>query len=1062
MRGYLRRICTSFPILLLLVGLAASTGHFAVVGVARQDPLSSDVYAFRVNLSDIGVVPTYVVAIDSSRFLVVGSKAGSNVVAVVKVVDPYSDVVVEDIYPLTGPPMSIATDGYPTSRVAIGTSKGEILLLNIERGRVTRHVYSVLGADFYVNNLFLAKSSGGGVKVIALVSEGAPRTYPCLSCHVYVLDEEGRGLLRIGPRVGNATTTCPGLEGVEVQHVTPLKIHEASGYYWDASNVLLTYIPPLTKLVFNVTYLDLNTSMVRPLRDVLVEARLTYLEIGLIVVYGVNTDASGVARVPVPRERGYTLLVDLLIRDVNGNVVWQYNYTHHPWDPWPEEVLLPPAVLTTTLLDTRPATRVYATPPFLRTAVSLLDLSNAPSSCTRRAEAKFTITPSARDLAYLRGFTSYGDKLTYVDPDSGYLEIATTTTTEGELRVLSLTRDYVGYGAGIVSASTYSGGDYVIVGLSDGRIRVYEPLGGGYRLIYIYNMGSRLLNLVTTPYIEGYVYTAISTMGVQVFRIDPFNLPIFRNLTYLNLAAPEYVHGDVAGDLTTIVLAGSNNLIVVRNVDVAVRNRFVLTLEDVIGRDVELVIKAPGGENLTGSLLVFEYPGGSTTKTLHGDVVVLNNILPRVTYRLSIRPVYDYIYPCRVTFTIGGNFKLVILGVENASYTVEQAPYRVVLNLSYVMYNITLRVVDALSGPTLVAPIDILVDGAPVVTKSVDGLHQFRLLYGRHTLTIKPSTGYEGAYYEYSLDMLTNRDQEIRVELQRVEHVINITVIDEFGALISPVNASLTGPLDALSQRVELFTIEPPPRSITTRLPYGEYVLTLKPLNESIYKPLTMRLEVTRSQSIIATLQRVRYNVTVRFASTMPVICRFNVYANNTLVASSVGAEGAIIQLPYGVFTLNATPVKEDEYKCLASKPITTRVEGDVNITIPVDRRTYRLKIVALEGETPVGNVEIRAYSVETGALVSTSITGDDGSASMELPFGIYRVMLVHPRYVKTELITAVDSDRSVTVYLNPTIWTLLSRFTPVIATLIGILVLILVIRKVRSIITKRISGETF
>ncbi|MEM1720487.1 MAG: hypothetical protein QW496_06570, partial [Desulfurococcaceae archaeon] len=163
------------------------------------------VYGFKVDLVNLGIVPKYVSIVDESRVAVIGLIGEVYGVAVLRMVSPHVDPLIEDLYPLTGIPTYVAKDGYPVTRIAIGTDKGEVLLFKVDRGRITKHLYLVLGADFYVDKLYLAKDPAGNVKIVALTVEGGSRGYPCLNCYVYVLDEEAQGILRIGPKVGKAT-----------------------------------------------------------------------------------------------------------------------------------------------------------------------------------------------------------------------------------------------------------------------------------------------------------------------------------------------------------------------------------------------------------------------------------------------------------------------------------------------------------------------------------------------------------------------------------------------------------------------------------------------------------------------------------------------------------------------------------------------------------------------------------------------------------------------------------------------------------------------------------------
>jgi len=115
------------------------------------------VYAYREDLGQLGIQPWQVRVLDHNRILLIGSVGGVYGVAVLNIEKP--GLQIEDIYPLTGAPIQVAINGYPLSRIAVGTDKGEILLLDIHRGRITKYVYIVLGADFTITKMFLARTT---------------------------------------------------------------------------------------------------------------------------------------------------------------------------------------------------------------------------------------------------------------------------------------------------------------------------------------------------------------------------------------------------------------------------------------------------------------------------------------------------------------------------------------------------------------------------------------------------------------------------------------------------------------------------------------------------------------------------------------------------------------------------------------------------------------------------------------------------------------------------------------------------------------------------------------
>lgn len=1047
----LRKLFINSLIILLLITLLASTINREAL--AEEASYPSTAYGFRVNLTGIGITPKYVNVIDRSRVVIVGSLGKVYGVIVLNVLNPYEDPVVEDMYPLTGAPTYVATDGYPATRLAVGSDKGEILLLRINAGRITRHLYVVLGADFYVNKLVLAKDVFG-VKVISLVSEGGPRGYPCMNCHVYVLDEESKGVLRIGPRVGNASTTCPGLERVNVQDVVPLAIYGSSGYYWDSSNVAVTYIPPVVKLVFNVTYANITTGEFTPLRGALVEVSLMYNETGSMLVYGVNVDADGLARVPVPFEKTSALLVNLTIRDISGMEIWKYRYVFDPRNltEMPDEILLPAAVLSTMSVDSRPATKIYGVPPFLNVALDLVDLTLAPNKCDRKAVASFYVKPSVRDLAIMQGEEDSRLKIVYTEPDEGFLTVTVATINGTRIEQITHVTDYVGVNAVIAASGTFSDGGYLITGLSDGRLRMYVAQSESYKLKDIYTMGSPLYDLLMIPSVEGYTYVAVSSSGVQVLRVEPYPMPVYRNLASLYLSTPGFLHGDALADLSTIVLIDAQGLTIIRNTDIAVANKLALTADKVMARNVELVVNMPGGEEAYGTIIVLNYPDGSSNYTLKGNSITLRNMLPSVNYTVNIYPAKTYIYNATIKFTIREDLSLEILESSYATVSIDNAYSRIIVNTTYRAYELRIRVQDEYTGLNLVAPLDIYIDNKTIATESRANEYTVKLVYGDHSVIIQPSSGFENAYQSYATTLTINEDTDVIAIMERVKHPVSIRVMDNYGTIISPVELNILG-LVKINKTIEQ------PGTVTTLLPYGDYTLTITPTNTSIYVPYEATLTVKSPQTLNIVIQRVKYKVEVSVSSKLGIIGKFDLYANGTKVASNIEKQ-AVVELPYGLYTLRLVPAAgyEDVYE--PSGLISLSVTSDTSVSIPVNRKTYALKVVTLEQGRPIVNVAIHVYSVETGELITAMTTDQNGAAQLSLPYGIYRLEMTHDQYSKEVRVIPLNREISEVVSMTPTPLTLLWRFMPIIGALIGVGIALYVAMKIRAIIAKRLVTE--
>ncbi|MEM4717412.1 MAG: hypothetical protein QXE81_01465 [Desulfurococcaceae archaeon] len=1043
----------SIIVLLVIVVLSLlATTKIHIVN-SETNNYTSIVYGFRVNLTKIGITPRYVSAIDESRVIIVGSLGKIHGVIVLDIVNPYDDPIIEDVYPLTGVPTYVTTDGYPATRFAVGSDKGEVLLMKIDSGRITRHLYAVLGADFYVNELFLTKVTSN-VKIIALVSEGGPRGYPCMNCYVYVLDEEAKGVLRIGPKTGNATFTCPGLDRVNVQGIVPLAIYGFNGYYWDSSNVAVTYIPSVIKLLFDVIYVNETTEEIIRVQGALVEVSLQYNETGSRLVYGINVDSDGVARVPIPREVDSALVINLTIRDISGAVIWRYDYVLDPrsYIEIPDEIILPTAVLPTMRVDTRSASKVYGVPPFLNIALDLVDLTEAPLNCIRKAAATFFIKTSVRDLIFLKGDADDTLKIMYTEPDDGFLTVIIASLNETNIGQITRVVDYVGVNTIIASSGIFNDGRYLIAGLSDGRIRLYIAQNNTYMLRDIYTMGSSLYNLVMIPSTEGYTYVAISSRGVQVLVVDPYSIPIYRNIASLYLTIPGFLHGDTLANLSTIILADLQGITVIKNSQYAVLNRLLLTDDKIMARDIELTINAPASEDLSGSIVVLKHPWGESRYIIESNSLTLKNILPGVNYTVSIIPSKCFIYNATFKFNLKDD-SLKIIEAENAQVYTSDKCCRVLVNTTYIEYNVKLRILDKYTGPTLPVPIDIYVDDTPVVIEGAVNEYSLKILYGQRLITIQASKGYEGVYQPHMVYLFVDRDIETSIILDRNEYPLIIRVSDMFGVIESPLELVIEGPVmvsRTIEQTATLFSLI---------LPYGDYTLRITPHDENIYLPYERAFTLRAPHTLSIVLQRVKYKVELNVISKLAIIGKFELYVNGTKVASDIGKQ-VTIELPYGSYTLQLVPMAGWEGAYEPSNLINVAVTSDISISIPVERRSYTLKIVVMEQAKPITNAMVYIYSVETGELITALLTNENGYIQARLQYGVYRLEIFHEQYNRETLVIAMDKDYSEIVSLKPTFITLTRRFLPVIGSLIGVGLAIYIAMKIRTIIARRLITE--
>jgi hypothetical protein len=991
---------------------------FSPIVISRFVGPTDRVYGYSIDLSRLDITLKFAKIIDRDRVVVVGSIGGTHGVAVVNVSNPYEDPVVEDIYPLTGIPTCIATDGFPLTRVAVGSDKGEILVLKIDRGRITKHIYVVLGADFYVEKIYLARDAYGNVKILTFVRKGGGQGYPCMNCYIYILDEDVQGILRIGPRVGNATWWGRVFENMHVQDVVPLVVYDRNGYYYDASNVLIPYIPQVLKLVLNVTYINATTGEAKPLPGALVE--VTLMPKGSpteIIVYGVNADSRGVARIPVPIDRQRTLVINITVRALNGLPVWMYSVELDPKRveqilQVSDEIPLPTALLSTDAVDRRPAEKVYGIPPFLYMKLDLYDFSTAPQFYRLKGSATFTLLPSVRDIKFIKGAAEPRAKLLYIDPAKGFIGLFVVAVGAGISRT-TFTEDYVGEGVSLVDSATYNDGSYVLAGLNDGRIRVYVAEGQSYRLRYIYPLGSSIINIVSIPTLEGYVYVAVASSGIQVFRVDPYPLPVYRALTQLYASTYNYIYGDALPDLSSMILVSTKNMILVRNSDIAVNRRLIVPLDTVLAKDITLNINMPGNEDINGTEIVFRYPNGAVTYVLSkSSRVVLRNIVPDLVYSVDVKPAKPYIYPITVTFRLT-NQTLQILGVSRSSTSIATGNYSISINLEYKEYTVRISIADEITGSKLVAPIDIYIDGKVVASATTATHFNVTLIYGEHNITVTPSKGYEDAYQTVKRSIHISNNVDIAITLERKRYSVKIKVLDD-----------LTKSAPIALVRVEFadtyFLADPSRYEFNLTFPYGVHSVRLRPaeLFENVYIPKEYTLSIPQQLTYVLTLSRNKFevNLILKDLYSINLVAPVDIYVNGTLYIVNTTKPSVSLEIPYGVWSIRVSPSKGFE-NVYIDHEVLLNVNSSMSyeVTIPRALYTVSINVVDIYGKliSPI------TISINGPVKIEQKIEPPGKMYYFTLPYGLYNIVITpfnKSIYVPYNTSIIIDSPKSITL----------------------------------------------
>ena len=995
-----------------------------------QDVELNTLYAYSIPVRISGNLSvSKVLMINNSVVMVVASSSSRDYVALLDVSNPYSGANVLQLYPLVGRVTSFSTDGWPTTRVSVGTDKGEILLFRVSGGRIYKMLEAVLGADFYVKKTAVLRTQSGEYKVVALVSEGLPVAGICTSCYVYVFSEGSSGVLKIGDKVGNATTSY---EGILPQDIVPLTVFNESSYYYDASNLVIAWVEKgdFVVLVSNVTYWSNDTLL--PASNALAEV-IAYDPVeGLTYRYGFNANEKGVIEVPVPRG----LIAQVSVWDIYGR---SYNYTYNT-------SVLPSYVdrvyVTTLTLNappiTTPASAYYRTPEFLLSNLEVLDVSEAPSNYNRLGFIDFKVIPTASGLSLLKGVSDTEYLVTYYDPEDNYLKLVRVNTS---LKKTSLTTEYVGSKVELSSSLTLRDGSLSVLVLSDGRVKIYSlvEVGGSkaYRLLNTYVAGGRVSKVKVFLGSENHAIFLETSEGLQVLRLTPYLTPLLRRDLVLNFAEEPHVDSDLLSDFSTGVACGGDKLTIIKNLNLVIGGEPISLNDFKAGKAVVKVIP-PGNESVTEASVLFEYPGGSLIKTPSKDgVVVFDNILPNVTYGILVTHSKHYVNPAEA-----------FIKVTTFSDTYLEVP------LTYKEYTLRLSVVDSVSGD-LVAPYSVVVDNKTLIPSSTSRYVEVRVLYGTHVLRVGPAAGFENVYdsFETSLAVLDN--QSINVTLFRKIYLLEVRIEDSLTTkLIAPVEVEVGG---------EVQTVDPTVARAYFVLPYGDYTLYVRPLEgyEAVYRPTSVNLTLASPTFKVVRIPRNTYtlSLSIRDATLNILKGTFDIFVNDTKVAGDV-TQNVDIVLPYGTYALQVRPTSRYEVVYNPSQVAIIKITNNTSLNVPVTRRYYNLKVGVQESETPIKNAEVRFYSLETGNLITTLNTYEEGFVETKLFYGDIKIEVAASGYFDETRTILLDRDTYLVVYMNPQPLTLFFRYLPIVAVIVIAVLAVYGTLKLRAIIYQRLHRE--
>ncbi len=1002
-----------------------------------------------------------VLVLDSAHLVLALSYGDHSAVIVLSLEDPVGGPMVVQSYPLAGRVTVTAVDGYPPTRFAVGSDRGEVYLFKIDGGRLHELLHLIQGADFRVVALFVARAAGG-YKLIATVSEGVPVT-PCYNCYVYVFDENVLGAFVISPH--NITTATTYYKRVYPQIAIPAKVYTPGGYYYKADSVALFWAPYLDAVTAEVVlFQPVNATAVEPASGALIEVSLLDPVTRVRRVYGWNADAEGRALVPIPR--GYLANVTaigvtqrfLLRANINTSAIARRFRI--------EAVIGERA-------STELAEDVYGSPFFAKYYIDFLDLTNAPAS--------YRTVKSLEKAFYPTVSRPY-----FVDYRGGYL-VATINRTSLEVYNLDyafslkpatpVALEYLGAApVSIVDVIAHSK-DNLLIGFSDGRVKHYrfDAFRNRYEFAQeIVTLGSlvRMLPLTESSYFT------FSTRGVQVVVLTPFQLPILRTGTRAEFSVEGLVSASSSPGAELVALVTSTELYAVANLGSFIAKSVPVDLARYIAPSLVVKVLPPAAqEPVDGTRVTLRYEvGGRTrevTRVLTGDSVTFTNVVPGLRYTVTVVPPKDYIlnYTTSIVFPyceevcrdivlpaqLGYRdfvFRLILqdefgtpplgsprvvvgdkvynyripeglilrllygqheIRVESPEgyYPVHTVQVRVESDTAFTLtlrrsrYNLTLLFVDGLTRRAADPRLLVYINGS---AHSPDQSSTLSVIVpsGATNITVIPSAEIGRVYRRYSTVILVSGNAVVDVVVERAVYKLRVSTIDDLTGTSVPVEASV------YINGTEAYRGALP---ADLSLPYAHYSIEVRPLGRhaDVFSGGTDEIVVDSDKVVSVRLFRRVYALDLVFRdrySEKPVV-PLRVFLNGTLY-STLATPRLTLSLRAADYVIRVEPVEEHR-DCYAPVERVLSLRSDTELVVELMRRNYTLFLRLVDASVR-GYLEGR-FRVSLNATVSLLVDGSAAArgVSISVPYGRY-VLTVTP-VEASERIYATPSPTTVSVF---------------------------------------------
>ncbi|MCX8185725.1 MAG: carboxypeptidase-like regulatory domain-containing protein [Sulfolobales archaeon] len=926
------------------------------------------VYSYELNL-DMQV--NYVVVLTNDVVAVLGTLDGTSVIRIINVSETFRPETLFT-YPISGSITSYAVDGFPARYIAVGTDVGEVVVFAVNNGRLYERLHYLQGADFSVDSMYLLQTPTT-VKLAALsVNKKLPSEK-----YVYVFDVNTKGVIRLGPTVGNLSKA---LEDITPHILVPVKVVDSNGYFYDASRVLITYTGLTATLDIRAIYVYNYTEF--PASWAYVEVTLYDVNTGSQVFsYSVNLNENGTKHAIAPL--GY--FVEVSIYDIYGNKYRRYVNLSDLRKP--ETITLEFSLLYRP--DTRNATEV------LPMGIKVSDFSKAP------VEFEFIL-----DLG-LQGYigtplfafkpTAFKDYTYMVMTEhSNYFNL---TYLFKDLSIVDLTLyDYLGYnGIKLKFVDTTMDGKYILVALRDGRIKtyVYNELTKMHELEQEYIAPGEPIN-TELAYVGGKAYYVVYTgRGLQILSLQPMQIPLLRLNASLAYRFPGAMSADSSIDLSLVVIGGGNKLLIIKDL-----NRYIETygnrpidIDSVRLPSLTLQILMPNGTAVSGARTVITYQATSAEFVSDRDgKITLSNIFPG-RYLVSIYPPTPHLQPAAITIDVPKTMR----------YT-----YTVVLN--YTEYTLDINLSDEFGGGPQV-PVEIYLNNILIVSNFMNETYSVKAPYGYYNITVRPVRGYSYFYNELAKSLLLDGNRRLDIKLERMTYAVALNVMDEVSREVIMDEVSL------IIDDVEVFRAVRGTLIVTLKSGYHRVRVLIPPGLSNKYVDAEKYINVMTDATFNVEVPRRAYNVEVNLVDQLtgePLPGAYDIYVNGVKLLSGVSKKFNIT-LPYGTYVITIQPLPP--YNAVyQEKNITLVVDKDSINLVGADRVSYSImvRIIDLISRVPMTPIKL---SVNEFSIVLPAGTQ---TYTLYLPYGTYRIKIspdigyenVYDEYVTTvDLTTATSVD---------------------------------------------------